>query len=541
MANSIASNIFKQLIYYPESALGVLQADAGTGTLTQPGSYTSVNCEAGEDELKLNFSSTSTSYPMGTKVTIAGKVYVTLTDLPALVATSRTLILDRPVEADVTAILPAAITYVAPFAYTPKTLRRVSSNLDLKKETYSSNEVRSDQQIADQRTGANTVDGSISGELSSYTYDDFIGALLRRDFTTGSLSTAITFSAYSRGQVAGVENLYSKGTLTYTLNDVEAAKLKTGDVLTLANADSAINNKPLLIIEKTTTTIVVTAATDPESLVFPTTLTNLSGVTFKVLGKKTWVPTTNHTKKSFTFEHYYKDVSDNSTGTEPVSELFKGVRVTQGAIKMPSSGLATIDLTVMGTAMQTPSQISTKLDGTALTWAKTSSMLQQITGEAPQTSGIDSIYSAAVGSVYIRDKKTGGTVTKVGLITSLDLTINGNGQTLKVIGSTSSPDVTLGKIQVSGNMSIYFTDTKFRDMFINEDEASIIAIFTENAGNDINNSFMSFVMPRIKTGGASKDDAESIVMSVPFTALVGDGSNGFEATTLMIQDYSQLA
>lgn len=540
MANTIASNIFKQLIYYPESSLGVLQTDA-VGTLTQPGSYTSAVGEAGEDELKLNFSSTATAYPIGTKVTISGKEYFTITDLPSATAATRTLVLDRPLEADVTSILTTAITYAAPYAYTPKSLRRVSSNLDLKKETYSSNEVRSDQQIADQRTGANTVDGTIAGELSSYTYDDFIGALLRRDFTTGSLSTGITFSNYARGQIVGVNNLYSKATLTFTLGDVEAAKIKTGDVVTFANIDAAINNIPLIVVDKTTTTMVVTAATDPESLVFPASTTNLTGVTFKVLGKKTWIPTTNHTKKSFTFEHYYKDISDSSSGTEPVSELFRGVRITQASIKMPSSGLATIDLTVMGTAAQTPSQISTKLDGSALTWAKTASMLEQITGEAPKTSGIDAIYSAAVGSVYIRDKKTGGTVSKVGLITSLDLTVNGNGQTLKVIGSTSSPDVTLGKLQVSGTMSIYFTDAKFRDMFLNEDEASIIAIFTENGNNSINNSFMSFVMPRIKTGGASKDDAESIVMTVPFTALVGDGSNGYEATTLQIQDYSQLA
>jgi hypothetical protein len=541
MANLIASNIFKQLIYYPESALGVMQAETAA-TLTQPGSYTSAVGTKGEDELVLNFTNTTTEFPKGTKIIIGTATYYTVTAITSAARSTVTLILDRALQADVTTMTVGSLTYASVKTYIPRTLRRVSSNLDLKKETYSSNEIRSDQQIADQRTGANTVDGTISGELSSYTYNDFIGALLRKEFETTAPITAAANMAITVNSIAGVANLLAGGTLTWNAGDnAEFAKVKTGDIIMFKAFDANWNGKPVIVLNKDTVArqLLLTAATNPETF----TAVAVAGATgvIEVLGKKSWIPLTNHIKKSFTFEHYYKDISDAAANNYPVSELFKGVRCTQGAIKMPSSGIATCDFTFMGTAAKSPSEITTDLAGNPLTWVKTSSMLQQITGDVPLDSGIDSIYSAAVGSIYIRDKKTGGTVTKVGLITSFDITINGNGQTLKVIGSTSSPDVSLGKIQVSGNMSIYFTDTTFRDMFLNEDEASIMAVFTENGDNSVNNSFMSFVMPRIKTGGATKDDAESIVMSVPFTALVGDGTNGYEATTISIQDFSQLA
>ncbi len=59
-------------------------------------------------------------------------------------------------------------------------LRRVTSNVDLKKATYQSAEIRSDYQRADFRHGIRTVDGTISGELSPGSYADFIGSAVRQ-------------------------------------------------------------------------------------------------------------------------------------------------------------------------------------------------------------------------------------------------------------------------------------------------------------------------------------------------------------------------
>jgi hypothetical protein len=50
-------------------------------------------------------------------------------------------------------------------------------------------------------------------------------------------------------------------------------------------------------------------------------------------------------------------------------------------------------------------------------------------------------------------------------------------------------------------------------------QVSIVAAFTTN--NNANADFMSFVMPRVKVGGASKDDGEKgLIMTMPYTALL---------------------
>jgi hypothetical protein len=68
-------------------------------------------------------------------------------------------------------------------------LRRVSSTLNLVKDTYQSAEVRTDRQIVDFRHGVKRVTGMISGEWSPGTYWDFMEAVCR-----GTEQAAITFS-----------------------------------------------------------------------------------------------------------------------------------------------------------------------------------------------------------------------------------------------------------------------------------------------------------------------------------------------------------
>ena len=52
--------------------------------------------------------------------------------------------------------------------------------------------------------------------------------------------------------------------------------------------------------------------------------------------------------------------------------------------------------------------------------------------------------------------------------------------------------------------------------------------------------FLSFALPRVKFGGAAKDDGDkSLVQTLPFTALfnsAGGTGQGTEQTTMYIQD-----
>jgi soluble cytochrome b562 len=73
-------------------------------------------------------------------------------------------------------------------------LRRVTSDIDLKKDTYQSNEIRDDYQVSDFRHGMRKVEGSIQGELSAKTYGAFFESLLRRDFTTVTSLTGLSLT-----------------------------------------------------------------------------------------------------------------------------------------------------------------------------------------------------------------------------------------------------------------------------------------------------------------------------------------------------------
>ena len=59
-------------------------------------------------------------------------------------------------------------------------LRRVTSDLDLNKDTYESAEIATHQQDVDFRHGVRKVGGTINGELSIGTYEAFLAAALRK-------------------------------------------------------------------------------------------------------------------------------------------------------------------------------------------------------------------------------------------------------------------------------------------------------------------------------------------------------------------------
>jgi hypothetical protein len=126
----------------------------------------------------------------------------------------------------------------------------------------------------------------------------------------------------------------------------------------------------------------------------------------------------------------------------------------------------------------------------------------------------------------------------VGNVTGISFDINGNMTREDVIGSSSSPDIFAGSVLVSGQITILFEDDRYSQMFEDETEASIAVALTTS--NDAAADFVSFVMPRIKVGGNSKDDGQKgIVQTLPFTALL-DGTGGAgadtEKSTIVIQD-----
>ena len=368
-----------------------------------------------------------------------------------------------------------------------QTLRRVSSTFNLTKETYQSEEIRTDYQLVDFRHGVRAVEGSISGELSAGTYADFLASALARNWT------AATPSALGSTTIASVGGTY---TITRTTGSWLTDTVRVGNVIRLTGFATANNNVNLLVIALTATVVTVVALNGIKL----TNETVASGGTYKVQGKTTYAPTTGHTDDSYTFEEWYADIGQ--------SEVTVGNKVNTVGIALPATGLTTVDLSFMGQDL------------------KQRGVSQFFTSPSAQNS--NGIFAAVNGALIVNG-------APVALVTGANFNINRNMTSEAVVGSNIKPEIYEGRIIVDGDFTTLYQDGTFAGYFDNETEISLVVALTANSLP--NSEFMSFTIPRLKLSTDTKDDGEKgIVSSNSFQALKGFGANGFEATTLMIQD-----
>ena len=378
-----------------------------------------------------------------------------------------------------------------PAASTAQLLRRVTSDLDLSKDTYESNEIRPDFQVADMRHGVRRVGGGISGELSAGTYKDFIAAALKKAWTATTAISGISMTIAGSGPT---------WTLTRAAGDYLTGGLKIGDVIRMSvgTLNAANINKNLLIVNLTATVATVL----PLNGVALVAEGPIASTTVTVIGKKSLIPSTGHTDLSYSIEHWYPEV--------PASEVFSGCKVNNISFDLPPTGMATVRIDFMGKDI-------------------TTSASEYFTSPTAVTTGG---CMAAVNGVL----RIGGVT--VANVTGLSLQIAAGLTGDPVVGSNTIPNQFPGRVRVSGQFTAYFDSTTMRDLFINETETSLYAVFT--ADNTATSDFVGFSISRLKVGGASKNDGETgLVQTLPFTALLntaGGAALANDATTISIQD-----
>ena len=379
-------------------------------------------------------------------------------------------------------------------------LRRVQSTLDLNKDTYQSAEIRPDLQVSDFRHGVRRVAGKVSGELSCKTYADFFAAALKRDFSAGVSAAGVGLT------IAGAGPTY---TVTRSAGDFLANGFKVGRVVRLsAGALNAANLAKNLLIVGLTATVATVMTLNGSALVAEGPI---AGCTVTEVGKSTWIPTTGHTDKSFAFEHWYTDLAQ--------SEVFLGCKPDKIALALPPTGMATIDIDFMGRDF-------------ADTLAKRNAIAANAQYFTAPTAVTSTGVLAAVNGVLRAGGATVATLT--GLTLEIDPTYSGD----PVVGSNIIPFLFAGPVRVSGQFTAYFDSTTLRDAFVNETEIDLIAAFT--ADNSDAADFLAFSIPRLKVGGAAKNDGEGgLVQTLPFTALLnnaGGAGVATEKTTICVQD-----
>jgi hypothetical protein len=378
----------------------------------------------------------------------------------------------------------------APGASGAQVLRRVSSTLDLTKDTYQSAEIADHRQVADMRHGVRRVGGNIKGELSPGTYKDFIAAALRKAWAAVTAITGASITIAGSGPY----------TITRAAGSYLTDGIKIGDVVRLTAGSFTAGNLNKNILVTNVTALVVTGIVLNGSAL--TAEGPIASATLAVTGKKTYAASSSHTDLSYSIEHWYSDISQ--------SELYRGCKVSTVGINLPPTGMAEIDLGFMGQDITTNSSAYYT---------------------SPTAATATGIVAAVNGALLV-----GG--TQIATCTGLSLNIAGGYTGDPVVGANTIPALLPGRVAVSGQFTAYFTDATLRDNFVNEDEITLVVALT--ASNAAAADFLTFVLPRIKVGGAGKDDGEKgLVATFPFTALYNSaGGSGIssEQTTIVVQD-----
>lgn len=362
-------------------------------------------------------------------------------------------------------------------------LRRVSSTLALAKDAFTSNEVRSDQQVFDARHGTRRVQGQLQGELSTQTFDDFLEAVMRGTWTAGVSASNTQFTSLT---VSGSAFQIGGGSWI-------TQGFKVGDVIRLSGFTHANVAKNFRI-----TALTATAATVTPS---PAAMTSQATFSVAVQGKKLL---NGSGIRSFTFEQNYPDID--------ISELYTGCRIGEMAIQLPPSGIATVSTTIVGQNGQNLA----------------SPNAPYFTNPGAETT--TGVLAGVNGSLVVD-----GAASAV--ITGLDFSINCNLSSTPVVGANTVPDVFYGRSVITGNVSAYLESESLLNVFTDEEEIDIIAQI--DAAGAAPADFLCFRFHRVKFTGISKTVGPDggVVASFPFQALLRTGGAGtvYDQSTAVIQ------
>lgn len=380
----------------------------------------------------------------------------------------------------------------APGASGAQTLRRTTANFSLSKSTYQSAEIRDDRQIADFRHGARTVTGSLQGEFSPQTYFELITAAHRDTAVASITKGASAFTSVVSSNT---------GTFTMTAGNPVTEGFRVGDVIRFTGLAATANNSKNFIITSFTGTQSRTIG------VYPAPTTDAAPDTSFTItrpGKSTLIPSTGFVSRKFGIEVYHSDID--------IARLTTEARITGYRLGLPAEGMSTIE--VMATGRD---QVVTSASSAPYFTSPT----------AATTTGI----FAAVNGLL----RVGGTA--VGTITGVDISFDLAATTKQVVGQNFTPEIFLGRANVTGNFNALLEDGILLNNFINEDEIDALLYLTTSSAAAAD--AVTIYLPRLKLGGADvqvSGEADTPI-SLPFQCLkyVGSGS-GIEQTTIRVHD-----
>lgn len=373
-------------------------------------------------------------------------------------------------------------------------IRNTSVGLKLGKDTYASKERRSDRQIADFRHGTRHVTGPVDGELSPKTYGDFFQALFR--------GTWAAVASIGPSVLTSVSAVNSTSKISFGGGDPVAAGLRVGQIFQLANVTHDLTENFLIL------GFGGTSNRDLTVFPAPTNLTADTSFTVNVLGKTLIAPSSGFVKRKLAVENYNSDIA--------IARLFTECRITTVDIKLPATGMATVEWTLMGRDQEI--------------YSATSQLGVAPFFTSPTVETTEGLEAAVNGVIAVNG-------TPVGVVTSLEIKIDLAGSDNPVVGQDVVPEIFAGAATVTGTLSAMLQDETFLDAFADEDEVSVLVYLTTTSAP--NTPAMSFFLPRIKyTDADVQDSAEgALIQNLPFQALKAvTPAIGVNSTTIQIVD-----
>lgn len=375
-------------------------------------------------------------------------------------------------------------------------LRRVASTLAYTKDTYQSNEIRSDYQIGDFRHGVHRVAGNVSGELSPLTYQELFAASLRAHWVPAITASNTDFT--------GMTPNSTTSTLTFTTGDPVAKGFRVGMGIKFSGFTTTTANNGI--------TFVITGfgGTSHRTVsVVPAPTTGASEATYAMTstGSSLVIPSTGQVRRKVAVEVYNSDVD--------ISRLYTECRVGGFNIQMPATGMSTAEFNFTGRDMEIYETTAAPFF-TAPAALTTTNLL------------------AAVNGVL----RVNGTMVAVVTAMNIQNAITLTGE--PVVGSNLVPEIFAGRNVITGQMTAFFQDSSLLNYFRNETEIDLLAYLP--TASTPGSPAMSFYLPRVKLGGADVATTGEVgqMITMPYQALkyqaAPAATSGIENTTIQIWD-----
>lgn len=193
-------------------------------------------------------------------------------------------------------------------------------------------------------------------------------------------------------------------------------------------------------------------------------------------------------RRSFTLERYFSDIPS----ADKPYHRFVGVEFNTLQLQVSANARVTGTFGVIGNDMETATAV---IAGATYSEPSETPMLDSFTGTLNEAG------------------------TPIGVVTEITLDLDNGLETRFVVGSKTTLRPSIGRSNVTGQVTAYFENSALLDKFIDETDSSIEFNLPDGDGNNLR-----FILPRIKYSGGQPDvDGEGpITLAMPFQALYDD-------------------